>query len=62
MRVNEETPYWINVEFYDSPREDCSGFYHDTYFYESEEEVRKEYEELKKVYEGEPVGLSSSLD
>lgn len=62
MRVNYETPFWIHTVYYDSPREDCSGFYEDIDFYETEEECRKEYEEQKKLNEGEPVGLSSSLD
>jgi hypothetical protein len=62
MQVYHETPFWICLVYYDSPREDCSGFYQDVYFYETKDECRKEYEELKKLNEGEPVGLSSSLD
>ena len=62
MRVNYETPFWVHQTFYDSPREDCSGFYEELDFYETEEECRKEYEEIKELQKGEPVAVSSSLD
>ena len=53
-------PYYIQITYYDSPREDCSGFYYDLDFYDNIEECRKEYKKLREIYEDEPVGIDTN--
>lgn len=56
----EEKPFYIQVTFYDSPREDCSGFYSDIFYFDTRNECLDEYKKLEKIYEGEPTGLDSN--
>lgn len=57
---DEEKPFYIQLTYYDSPREDCSGFYSDLFFFDTKEECYKEYKRQLKANEGEPVGIDTN--
>ena len=58
--MNEEKPFYIHITYYDSPREDCSGYYSDLFFFDTKEECYKEYKYLRKLNEEEPVGIDTN--
>ena len=52
----------IYKTYYDSPREDCSGYYDDCFCFKTKKQAIAEYYRWRNLYSDEPIGLDTNFN